>query len=168
MEEPQGQQNILVRIIIFGVLCLALTSFITGGVDDNTRSTGTNMKATQPVQEPEKVIVSTEYPSVYLVDTTTELQRELYFDTKLKDNYVQWTGIVDSVTVSGGKKVNLHLIHDGGMFTDVSVRLNDNQYENAVMLFEGDQVTYVTKLTRYGSFLGFSGSEGVILEVVRV
>lgn len=114
------------------------------------------------VQEEVKTIVSYEFHTGFTNPDNTDMQKEGYFDTKLKNQYVQWTGTVEEVTVSG-RTVKLHVNHGDNFGGSALITLNDDQYSKAAQLHIGDTVTYTAKLIRWGSFLGFYGNDGVIV-----
>ena len=137
-------------------------------VDMGTRNVYTEHRI-EPVNvnEPEvaevKTIVSSEFPPGYNNPDVTELQKSAYFDTRLKDEYVQWTGTVSDVSMNGRNTFKLSVDHGSSMTSNALIRLADGQLENAITLKRGDTVTYTAKITRWGSFLGFYGEDGVIL-----
>ena len=153
--------------VVFAVL---LAILFVGGVSDPS-STEESVYI-EPTPEPEvvevkpvevKTIVSDKFPPGYNNPDITELQKEAYFDTRLKGEYVQWTGILSDVTMNGRNTVKISVDHGSSMNTNALIRLVDGQIEKAITLKRGDTVTYTAKMTRWGSFLGFYGEDGVIL-----
>lgn len=94
----------------------------------------------------------------------TDLQKEDLFDTKYKNEYVQWSGTVASVSEGWLGGYTLQVKHCPQTFTsDIVISLKDDQKQNALKIMQGGRVTYRAKLTRWGSILGFSADEGVII-----
>ncbi len=150
------------KIVTYSAICIicavALVTVFLSGPPATYEQTVT-------VSEPEivKTIVSYEFPPGYNNPDVTELQKEAYFEGVLKDNYVQWTGIVSDVTLSGKSTVKLSVDHGPSMTCNALIRLNDDQASKAITLKRGDTVTYTAKMTRWGSFLGFYGENGVLV-----
>ena len=163
----------LTTYIIWGVVfAIALAMVFVGGVSEPSDTSSTEQRIyVEPTPEPEvaevkaevKTIVSSEFPPGYNNPDITELQKEAYFDTRLKGEYVQWTGVVSDVTMNGRGTVKLSVDHGSSMTSNALIRLADGQLEKAITLKRGDTVTYTAKMTRWGSFLGFYGEDGVIL-----
>ena len=152
--------------VVFAVL---LAILFVGGVSDPS-STEESVYI-EPTPEPEvvevkpvevKTIVSSEFPPGYNNPDITELQKEAYFDTRLKGEYVQWTGTVSDVSMSG-RTVKISVDHGSSMTSNALIRLSDGQFDKAITLQRGDTVTYTAKMTRWGSFLGFYGEDGEII-----
>lgn len=151
--------------VVFAVL---LAILFVGGVSEPS-STEQSVYV-EPTPEPEvvevvevKTIVSDKFPPGYNNPDITEMQRTAYFDTYLKGEYVQWTGVVSDVSMNGKGTVKISVDHGSGMQSNALFRLADGQVEKAITLKRGDTVTYTAKVTRWGSFLGFYGEDGVIL-----
>ena len=148
------------------VLAIFLAMIFVGGVSDTPDNSHTTQRVyEQPAQEVEEVktIVSYEFPPGYNNPDVTDMQKTAYFDTYLKGEYVQWTGVISDVSMSGKGTVKISVDHGSGMQSNSLVRLADGQIEKAITLKRGDAVTYTAKMTRWGSFLGFYGEDGVIL-----
>ena len=160
--------KLITYIILSVVFAIALSMIFVGGVSEP--SSTEQRVYVEPTPEPEvvkdvevKTIVSSEFPPGYNNPDVTEMQKTAYFDTYLKDEYVQWTGVVSDVSMSGKGTVKISVDHGSGMQSNALVRLADGQIEKAIVLKRGDTVTYTAKMTRWGSFLGFYGEDGVIV-----
>ena len=159
----------IITYVVAGIfLAYILAVILFGGVSSPSYSEQ-NVDVKPIVEEPEvtevevKTIVSYKFPPGYNNPDMTELQKEAYFDIELKDNYVQWTGVVSDVTLSGKNTVKISVDHGNSMTSNALIRLNDDQVSKAITLKRGDTVTYTAKMTRWGSFLGFYGEDGVII-----
>jgi len=94
---------------------------------------------------------------------STSLQKRDLFDTKFRNNYVEWTGVVSSISDSFGS-YRLQVKHCPRTFvSDIVVTMKEDQKDNLLKYSEGDTITYRAKLTRMGDILGLSASDGIIV-----
>jgi len=101
----------------------------------------------------------------------TDLGKENAFATEYKDKYVKWTGVVYEVDASTMNNLRLYVSHTGGTSNDITVYVNDNQYQNLLKLKKGDPVTYSAKFSSYSSrtslfgegYLSFVMNDGTII-----
>ncbi|MDO8480350.1 MAG: hypothetical protein Q7S65_00885, partial [Nanoarchaeota archaeon] len=90
------------------------------------------------------------------------LQKQDIFNRKFKNQYVQWTGIVSSVSDSYGLKMQVK--HCPSTFvSDIIITMNEYERDVLLTLKEGDKVTYRAELVRLGDILGLSGEDGIIV-----
>jgi len=170
-----GVKAIIVIVLIFAAGAMmdepATENYDDVDIIENTPSQTENVEAeeiTPTVAEPadEITVVSTSFSdfALYLDPTSTELQKETYFNQHYKGNYVTWTGTVSSVSESWGS-YRVHVIHSPYTWiSDVSVEMRDDQLDKLLQLKEGDTITYTAKMIRYGEILGMSAEDGVIVE----
>ena len=157
--------KLITYIILSVVFAIALSMVFVGGVSDTSDNSHTTQRVyEQPAPEVEEVktIVSCEFPPGYNNPDVTDMQKTAYFDNELKDEYVQWTGVISDVTMSG-RTVKISVDHGSSMTSNALIRLADGQFDKAILLQRGDEVTYTAKMTRWGSFLGFYGEDGEIV-----
>lgn len=157
--------KLITYIMLSVVFAIALSMIFVGGVSDTSDNSHTTQRVyEQPAPEVEesKTIVSYEFPPGYNNPDVTDMQKTAYFDNELKDEYVQWTGVISDVTMSG-RIVKISVDHGASMTSNALIRLGDGQFDKAIALQRGDEVTYTAKMTRWGSFLGFYGEDGTIL-----
>lgn len=154
--------KIKIIVVLMTVLMVASVAMLAGCVDNSTTDPSVFVPTPEPTpaEVPMITVVSYEYPAIFCDDTATDLQKEIYFETNLKNEYVTWTGEVSTIS-SDGDEFNLHVVHTG-LFSDVLVNVRSDQREKVINLREGDSVTYTAKITRWGSFLGFSTVDGTI------
>lgn len=115
-------------------------------------------------QEPVVVSESFDDYAIFCDLDATSLQKEDKFNSELKDKYVQWTGEVSSISDSWGS-YSLSVKHcPSTWISDISVTMKDSEKDKLLKLKDGDKVTYKAKITSYGDLLGFSASEGQIIE----
>ena len=157
--------KLITYIILSVVFAIALSMVFVGGVSspaDNSHTTQRVYEQPAPEVEEVKTIVSYEFPPGYNNPDITDMQKTAYFDNELKGEYVQWTGVISDVTMSG-RTVKISVDHGASMTSNALIRLADGQFDKAIALQRGDEVTYTAKMTRWGSFLGFYGEDGEIV-----
>lgn len=104
-----------------------------------------------------------DYGNLYCDREATDLQKQTLFDEKYKDKYVKWTGVVSHVSETWGS-YTLQVKHcQATLATDITITMKDDQKNKLLPLKEGDRVTYIAKLTRYGEILGIFADEGEIV-----
>lgn len=145
-------------IAIFGYFWIGLIVLaMVFGSSNTERKTST----TQPPS-----LASTSFPDygyLYCDREATNLQKQTLFDDKYKDKYVQWTGVVSSVSETWGS-YTLQVKHcQATLATDIIITMKDDQKNKLLQLREGEKVTYIAKLTRYGEILGIFADEGEIV-----
>lgn len=64
---------------------------------------------------------------------------------------MKWTGTVYEVDASVLDNLRLYVNHQGGSGYDITVYINDDQYQNLLKLKKGDSVTYAAKFSSYTS-----------------
>jgi len=145
-------------------------------MDDSEAPTGTQkatkqdttQQATTIQEKPKEIVVvskSFEDDFWILCDTTaTNLQKRDVFDNKLKNNYVEWTGIITSISESLGR-YTLQVIHcPQTLISDITIIMKDDQKDKLLKYRENEAITYRAKLTRLGDILGLSATDGEVIE----
>ncbi|MBI5001765.1 hypothetical protein HZC31_00100 [Candidatus Woesearchaeota archaeon] len=102
----------------------------------------------------------------------TDLSKENIFATEYYDEYVKWTGTVYEIDASVLDNLRLYINHQGGSGYDITVYVNNNQYQNLLKLKKGDSVTYTAKFSSYSSgtnlfgdgYLSFVMNDGEIID----
>jgi len=126
----------------------------------------TSQVQTSKSQPSQNIISSSfsDYGNTYCDREATNLQKETLFNNEFKDKYVKWTGIVSSVSESWGS-YKLQVKHCSDTFvSDIVITMKDDQKDKLLQLREGNTVTYIAKLTRFGELLGLSADDGVIVQ----
>ena len=120
----------------------------------------------EPTETIAKELVSTsfsDFGDVHCDLDATDLQKQALFDDKFKAKYVKWSGTVSSVSETWGS-YKLQVKHcPDTWISDVTITMRDDQKDALLQLREGDTVTYIAKLTRYGTILGISATDGEIV-----
>lgn len=119
-----------------------------------------------PTETTAKELVSTsfsDFGDVHCDSDATDLQKQALFDDNFKDKYVKWSGTVSSVSETWGS-YSLQVKHcPDTWISDIVITMRDDQKDALLQLREGDAVTYIAKLTRYGTILGISATDGEIV-----
>ena len=120
----------------------------------------------EPTETIAKELVSTsfsDFGDVHCDLDATDLQKQSLFDDKFKAKYVKWSGTVSSVSETWGS-YTLQVKHcPHTWISDVTITMRDDQKDALLQLREGDAITYIAKLTRYGTILGISATDGEIV-----
>ncbi|MFH1471446.1 MAG: hypothetical protein ABIF85_00980 [Nanoarchaeota archaeon] len=161
----------LLKKIGIGLLALIVLGMIFGGNSNKPgapTSTDNSKSSTQatPVQ---KTLMSnsfeSDYEDIYCDEDATALQKKTLFEEKFKGQYVNWTGEVSRVAESYGNYV-LNVKHCPDTFTsDIRITMKKDQKDKLLKLPEGDEVTYIAKLTDFGEIMGLSANDGEIVSI---
>lgn len=152
-------KGIKALIIIVGLVIVGFSS-------DFEETTPTTEPATTQEKPKEVAVVSNSFDdfSIKCDRDATNLQKQDLFKSKFKNNYVEWTGEVSSISESFGK-YTLQVKHCPLTFTsDILVQMKDDQREKLLTFRDGDQITYRAKLVRLGDILGLSATDGIVIE----
>lgn len=150
------------------LLVLVIFGAIFGG-DSTEQSTKDNPQASIQATPAQRVPVSNsfenDYEDIYCDEDATALQKKTLFDEKFKGQYVNWTGEITRVAESYGNYV-LNVKHCPDTWTsDISITVKKDQKDRLLQLTEGDEVTYIAKLTDFGEIMGLSANDGEIVSI---
>jgi len=81
-----------------------------------------------------------------------------------KGERVQWTGKVSSISQSFGSVVMQVKMNPDTWTSDIIITLKDSEKSKAARLQQGDSVTFVATLDRWGTLLPISMKDGEIVE----
>ncbi len=161
-------RGIKIVVVIVGIVIIAFTADI-NKINQQSQTSDQEVLTQPKTQEKPKeiMVVSNSFDdfSILCDSDVTNLQKKDFFDKNFKDNYVEWTGEVSSISESFGQYV-LQVKHCLLTFTsDIMVTMKKDQKDKLLSFKEGDTVTYRAKLTRIGDILGMSATEGEIINV---
>jgi hypothetical protein len=159
-------KGIKIAVIIVGFIVVAMTMKTETTTSSNNNPSATTQQTQASTKQNEITIVSNSFDDfIILCDTSaTNLQKRDIFDRQFKNNYVEWTGRVSSISESMGSYI-LQVKHCPSTFmSDIVVTMKDNQKDNLLKYTEGDSITYRAKLTRLGDILGLSAIDGIVIE----
>jgi TM2 domain-containing membrane protein YozV len=160
-------KNKTIHIVIICILFLISFSVIYSDYLDTSSTKNDINLIQQQIQNKQEIsIVSYSFNdfSILCNPSATDLQKKNVFDKNFKDQYVEWTGIVSSISESFGS-YTLQVKHCPNTFiSDNTIIMKKDQKDNLLKYKEGQRITYRAKLTRLGDILGLSSNEGIIIE----
>ncbi|MBI2631986.1 hypothetical protein HYW75_03210 [Candidatus Pacearchaeota archaeon] len=151
-------KGIKISIVIVGLILVAMTT----NTDEMTK-TESSFTYT-PTKSNEVTIVSKSFEDFAIICDTeaTNLQKQDLFKRKFKDQYVEWSGEISSI--SEGNKVQVK--HCPNTWTsDIIITMKSDQRDQLLQFREGDIITYRAKLTRLGDILGLSAIDGETIKI---
>jgi len=145
------------KVLISLILIIFSVTFILSGCSSG------NIGTSQTSNPPSLVSKTFDDFSIYCRNDSTNLQKKDYFDTHFKGNYVEWSGVVSSISDSFGL-LTLQVKHCPQSFvSDIIINMKDGQKNELLKYKEGDTITYRARMTRIGDILGMFADEGEIL-----
>lgn len=161
-------KGIKIAVVIIGIVIIVFTADI-NKINPQSQTSDQEVLTQPKTQEKPKeiIVVSNSFDdfSILCDSDVTNLQKKDFFDKNFKDNYVEWTGEVSSISESFGQYV-LQVKHCPLTFTsDIMVTMKKDQKDKLLSFREGDTVTYRAKLTRIGDILGMSATDGEVIKI---
>lgn len=154
-----------------GLLALIVLGMIFGGNSDKpsaATSSDDSQLSKQSAPVPKSLASNSfenDYEDVYCDKDATALQKKTLFEEKFKGQYVNWTGEVSRVAESYGSYV-LNVKHCPDTLTsDMRITMRKDQKDKLLKLTEGDEVTYIAKLSDFGEIMGLSANDGELVGI---
>lgn len=160
------------KVIAFIILFIMGMALIGRNIEsqekiDSTAKDVSDSTTVENKELPEMKIVSKSYNDIGILcekEGATDLQKQNLFETKFKNQYIEWTGEINRIDKQAGQYI-MKVKHCATTITyDVEVNMNENQFDKLLQLHEKDTVTYKAKLTRLGAFDYLYATDGEIIE----
>ena len=126
---------------------------------DLSSSSTYSVSASEPISD----ISWQSIDSIYnLRSKNTDFQKDEAW-TRFKGKRVRWTGAVSAMSTTFGSLTMQVKMNPSSFTSDVIVTLNDTEKYKASRLRQGESVTYVATLNRWGTLMPISMDDGQII-----
>jgi ribosomal protein L7/L12 len=152
-------------LFIFGIAALGIyLTFFGGSSGSSTSSSPSYSFSSAPAAESPSDVSWDTIDDIYsLKSKYTDLQKDQEW-TRYEGKRVKWSGRVSSISQSFGSLTMQVKMNPGTFTSDVIVTLKDSEKSRAGKLREGDTVTFIATLNRWGTLMPISLSNGEIVE----
>jgi hypothetical protein len=157
-------------VILFGVLAVLHQSGTIQPAPQTAASAAVTIADNTPAAPVEIPISDISWQTIDAIYNVNSGETDLSKNEKWKEfqgKKVRWTGIVRAVADSMGSLTMQVKMNPDTVISDLIVYLEDSQRKNALLLKEGDSVTFTGILDEWGSILQTTLKHGVIEKAER-
>jgi zinc ribbon protein len=171
--KPQSQALALGCLFVLLLAGVGIFALFFGVTRSTTPSVSTSANHSTPSSEPTtpseattQTISDVSWDTINYIynlgSKYTDLQKDKEW-TRFKGKRVKWTGQVRAISQSFGSVTMQVKMNPDTLTSDLIITLKDTEKSKAERLREGDSVTFVATLTRWGTVLPISMSDGEII-----